>query len=65
MKTYRGVLSHLLQEQALHAVHSILMLVEKDTGRPEKQPGLQVRPNACRCHLVLSQQRKVLIYLPA
>lgn len=33
----------MLQEQALHAVHSILMLVDKDTcPRPEKQPGLQV-----------------------
>ncbi|XP_068171804.1 quattro isoform X2 [Antennarius striatus] len=30
-------------EQALHAVHSILMLVDKDTcPRPEKQPGLQM-----------------------
>lgn len=33
-----------LQEQALHAVHSIVMLLDKDTSpRPEKQPGLQVR----------------------
>ncbi|KAM9361869.1 LOW QUALITY PROTEIN: quattro [Symphorus nematophorus] len=31
------------QEQALHAVHSIVMLVDKDTcPRPEKQPGLQM-----------------------
>lgn len=31
------------QEQALHAVHSIVMLVDKDTSpRPEKQPGLQM-----------------------
>uniref|UniRef100_A0A8C9X0R8 protein-glutamine gamma-glutamyltransferase n=1 Tax=Sander lucioperca TaxID=283035 RepID=A0A8C9X0R8_SANLU len=33
----------LLMEQALHAVHSIVMLVDKDTcPRPEKQPGLQM-----------------------
>ncbi|XP_068615187.1 pleckstrin homology domain-containing family G member 4B-like [Brachionichthys hirsutus] len=30
-------------EQALHAVHSVVMLVDKDTcPRPEKQPGLQM-----------------------
>ncbi|KAG7271827.1 hypothetical protein CRUP_017904, partial [Coryphaenoides rupestris] len=30
-------------EQALHAVHSVLMLVDKDTTpRPERQPGLQM-----------------------
>ena len=34
----------MLQEQALHAVHSIVILMDKDTcPRPEKQPGLQVR----------------------
>lgn len=35
---------YLLQEQALHTVHSIVILMDKDTcPRPEKQPGLQVR----------------------
>uniref|UniRef100_A0A667XN83 Quattro n=1 Tax=Myripristis murdjan TaxID=586833 RepID=A0A667XN83_9TELE len=38
---YKALL--MAQEQALHAVHSILMLVDKDTcPRPEKQPGLQM-----------------------
>ncbi|XP_041639253.1 quattro [Cheilinus undulatus] len=38
---YRALL--MAQEQALHAVHSIIMLVDKDTSpRPEKQPGLQM-----------------------
>uniref|UniRef100_A0A8C2ZXN2 Quattro n=1 Tax=Cyclopterus lumpus TaxID=8103 RepID=A0A8C2ZXN2_CYCLU len=38
---YRALL--MAQEQALHAVHSIVMLVDKDTcPRPEKQPGLQM-----------------------
>lgn len=36
-------LAVLPQEQALHAVHSVVMLVDKDTSpRPEKHPGLQV-----------------------
>uniref|UniRef100_A0A096M8U4 Quattro n=1 Tax=Poecilia formosa TaxID=48698 RepID=A0A096M8U4_POEFO len=31
------------QEQALHAVHSIVMVIDKDSSpRPEKQPGLQM-----------------------
>ncbi|KAG7229718.1 hypothetical protein INR49_012514 [Caranx melampygus] len=39
---YKALL--MAQEQALHAVHSIVMLLDKDTSpRPEKQPGLQVR----------------------
>lgn len=45
-KLYARVTSRfcLQQEQALHAVHSVVMLVDKDTcQRPEKQPGLQVR----------------------
>uniref|UniRef100_UPI0037E9965F quattro n=1 Tax=Semicossyphus pulcher TaxID=241346 RepID=UPI0037E9965F len=38
---YRALL--MAQEQALHAVHCIVMLVDKDTcPRPEKQPGLQM-----------------------
>ncbi|XP_063766791.1 quattro isoform X2 [Eleginops maclovinus] len=38
---YKALL--MAQEQALHAVHSIVMLVDKDTcPRPEKQPGLQM-----------------------
>ncbi|XP_028303125.1 quattro isoform X2 [Gouania willdenowi] len=38
---YKALL--MAQEQALHAVHSILILVDKDTSpRPEKQPGLQM-----------------------
>ncbi|KAM3877939.1 quattro [Diretmus argenteus] len=38
---YKALL--MAQEQALHAVHSILMLVDKDTcPRPERQPGLQM-----------------------
>ncbi|XP_069014057.1 quattro isoform X1 [Embiotoca jacksoni] len=38
---YKALL--MAQEQALHAVHSIVMLMEKDTcPRPEKQPGLQM-----------------------
>lgn len=33
----------MLQEQALHAVHTILLLVDKDQSpRPERQPGLQM-----------------------
>ncbi|XP_042613505.1 uncharacterized protein LOC109093786 [Cyprinus carpio] len=33
----------MVQEQALHAVHTILMLVDKDPNpRPEKHPGLQI-----------------------
>ncbi|XP_036426899.1 quattro isoform X2 [Colossoma macropomum] len=33
----------LLQEQALHAVHTVLLLVDKDQSpRPERQPGLQM-----------------------
>ncbi|XDV36498.1 hypothetical protein PO909_006262, partial [Leuciscus waleckii] len=33
----------MVQEQALHAVHTILMLVDKDANpRPEKHPGLQI-----------------------
>ncbi|KAM8913748.1 quattro isoform 2-T2 [Spinachia spinachia] len=38
---YKALL--MAQEQALHAVHSIVMVVDKDTcPRPEKQPGLQM-----------------------
>ncbi|CAJ1051589.1 triple functional domain protein-like [Xyrichtys novacula] len=38
---YKALL--MAQEQALHTVHSIVMLVDKDTcPRPEKQPGLQM-----------------------
>ncbi|XP_029288016.1 quattro isoform X2 [Cottoperca gobio] len=38
---YKALL--MAQEQALHAVHSIVMLVDKDTcPRPDKQPGLQM-----------------------
>ncbi|XP_040059586.2 quattro [Gasterosteus aculeatus] len=38
---YKALL--MAQEQALHAVHSIVTLVDKDTcPRPEKQPGLQM-----------------------
>ncbi|XP_037107684.1 uncharacterized protein LOC119123025 isoform X1 [Syngnathus acus] len=38
---YKALL--MAQEQALHAVHSVVMLVDKDTcPRPEKQPGLQM-----------------------
>uniref|UniRef100_I3KTH1 Quattro n=1 Tax=Oreochromis niloticus TaxID=8128 RepID=I3KTH1_ORENI len=38
---YKALL--MAQEQALHAVHSIVMLMDKDTWpRPEKQPGLQM-----------------------
>ncbi|CAN9512384.1 unnamed protein product [Ophioblennius macclurei] len=38
---YKALL--MAQEQALHAVHSIVMLMDKDTNpRPEKQPGLQM-----------------------
>lgn len=37
-------LTSLPQEQALHTVHSVVMLVDKDTSpRPEKHPGLQVK----------------------
>ncbi|XP_051562315.1 quattro isoform X2 [Myxocyprinus asiaticus] len=33
----------MVQEQALHAVHTILMLVDKDVNpRPERHPGLQI-----------------------
>ncbi|KAI2663200.1 Pleckstrin homology domain-containing family G member 4B [Labeo rohita] len=38
---YKSLL--MVQEQALHAVHTILMLVDKDANpRPEKHPGLQI-----------------------
>ncbi|XP_034022917.1 uncharacterized protein KIAA1755 homolog [Thalassophryne amazonica] len=38
---YKALL--MAQEQALHTVHSVLVLVDKDTSpRPEKQPGLQM-----------------------
>ncbi|XP_056606963.1 quattro [Triplophysa dalaica] len=38
---YKSLL--LVQEQALHAVHTIVMLVEKDVNpRPERHPGLQI-----------------------
>ncbi|CAK6958201.1 uncharacterized protein LOC128355238 [Scomber scombrus] len=38
---YKALL--MAQEQALHAVHSVLILVDKETcPRPEKQPGLQM-----------------------
>ncbi|KAM9860037.1 quattro [Aulostomus maculatus] len=38
---YKALL--MAQEQALHAVHSVVMLADKDTcPRPEKQPGLQM-----------------------
>ncbi|KAA0713277.1 Pleckstrin -like proteiny domain-containing family G member 4B [Triplophysa tibetana] len=38
---YKSLL--LVQEQALHAVHTIVMLVEKDMHpRPERHPGLQI-----------------------
>ncbi|KAM7005870.1 quattro [Tautogolabrus adspersus] len=38
---YKALL--MAQEQALHAVHSMVMLVDKETcPRPEKQPGLQM-----------------------
>ncbi|XP_030586304.1 quattro [Archocentrus centrarchus] len=38
---YKALL--MAQEQALHAVHSIVMLMDKDTcPRPEKHPGLQM-----------------------
>ncbi|XP_067230307.1 quattro isoform X6 [Chanodichthys erythropterus] len=38
---YKSLL--MVQEQALHAVHTILMLVDKDSNpRPEKHPGLQI-----------------------
>ncbi|XP_030634056.1 quattro [Chanos chanos] len=38
---YKALL--LVQEQALHAVHSILLLVDKEhSPRPERQPGLQM-----------------------
>ncbi|XP_072238645.1 quattro isoform X2 [Leuresthes tenuis] len=38
---YKALL--MAQEQALHAVHSIIIVMEKDTcPRPEKQPGLQI-----------------------
>uniref|UniRef100_A0A3Q1B2A9 Quattro n=1 Tax=Amphiprion ocellaris TaxID=80972 RepID=A0A3Q1B2A9_AMPOC len=38
---YKALL--MAQEQALHAVHSIVMLMDKDTcPRPERQPGLQM-----------------------
>uniref|UniRef100_A0A8C4DZ83 Quattro n=1 Tax=Dicentrarchus labrax TaxID=13489 RepID=A0A8C4DZ83_DICLA len=41
LQLYKALL--MAQEQALHAVHSIVMLVDKDTcPRPEKQPGLQM-----------------------
>lgn len=38
-----GHTGSLSQEQALHAIHSVVVLVDKDTSpRPEKHPGLQV-----------------------
>ncbi|XP_067099159.1 quattro [Osmerus mordax] len=38
---YKALL--MVQEQALHAVHSALLLVDKDTSpRPERHPGLQM-----------------------
>ncbi|XP_055069295.2 quattro isoform X1 [Misgurnus anguillicaudatus] len=38
---YKSLL--MVQEQALHAVHTIVMLVEKDMNpRPERHPGLQI-----------------------
>ncbi|XP_035238930.1 pleckstrin homology domain-containing family G member 4B isoform X2 [Anguilla anguilla] len=38
---YKSLL--MVQEQALHAVHCVLMLVDKETNpRPERQPGLQM-----------------------
>ncbi|XP_047439853.1 quattro [Mugil cephalus] len=38
---YKALL--MAQEQALHTVHSVVMLIDKDTcPRPEKQPGLQM-----------------------
>ncbi|KAM9409817.1 quattro [Pholidichthys leucotaenia] len=38
---YKALL--MAQEQALHAIHSIVMMLDKDTfPRPEKQPGLQM-----------------------
>ncbi|XP_026162638.1 quattro isoform X2 [Mastacembelus armatus] len=38
---YKALL--MAQEQALHAVHSVVMLIDKDTcPRPEKQPGIQM-----------------------
>ncbi|XP_014836635.1 PREDICTED: pleckstrin homology domain-containing family G member 4B-like isoform X2 [Poecilia mexicana] len=38
---YKALL--MAQEQALHAVHSIVMVIDKDSSpRPEKQPGLQM-----------------------
>ncbi|KAM4741771.1 quattro isoform 2-T2 [Anableps anableps] len=38
---YKALL--MAQEQALHTVHSIIMLIDKDScPRPEKQPGLQM-----------------------
>ncbi|XP_029358891.1 quattro [Echeneis naucrates] len=41
LQLYKALL--MAQEQALHAVHSIVMLMDKDTcPRPEKQPGLQM-----------------------
>uniref|UniRef100_A0A7N6FGR0 Quattro n=1 Tax=Anabas testudineus TaxID=64144 RepID=A0A7N6FGR0_ANATE len=41
LQLYKALL--MAQEQALHAVHSIVMLMDKDTSpRPEKQPGLQM-----------------------
>ncbi|XP_054877649.1 quattro [Poeciliopsis prolifica] len=41
LQLYKALL--MAQEQALHAVHSIVMLIDKDSSpRPEKQPGLQM-----------------------
>ncbi|KAM9759771.1 quattro isoform 1-T1 [Menidia menidia] len=41
VQLYKALL--MAQEQALHAVHSIIVLMDKDTNpRPEKQPGLQI-----------------------
>ncbi|KAM6927948.1 quattro [Xenentodon cancila] len=41
LQLYKALL--MAQEQALHAVHSIIILMDKDScQRPEKQPGLQM-----------------------
>uniref|UniRef100_A0A8C2GPV2 Quattro n=1 Tax=Cyprinus carpio TaxID=7962 RepID=A0A8C2GPV2_CYPCA len=51
---YKSLL--MVQEQALHAVHTILMLVDKETNpRLEKHPGLQVinTPKHTRCALLI------------
>lgn len=61
------MLTPLLQEQALHAVHCIVMLVDKDTcPRPEKYPGLQVSqehmyPSVVFLHFSLIQLKYKLV----